>query len=155
MVLPGGGVFILYYNEARILDEHTFETLKEFPIIPGAITGGGGGRTYPLEGTAVMLPLHAPYTEPVQVLTCGGSTPGAGLALDNCVSIAPEVDNSTWTLERMVSINTVLRLFQKSLSYIALQTSHDVHGRASGWNLPVRLSNNLVLVQRLKKIAGS
>lgn len=103
MTLPHGGVFIIYYNEARILDEHTFATVKTFPIIPGAVTGGGGGRTYPLEGTAVILPQHAPYTDPIEVLTCGGSTPGAGLALDNCVSIQPESANATWTLERMVS----------------------------------------------------
>ncbi|GJJ13871.1 hypothetical protein Clacol_008128 [Clathrus columnatus] len=101
IVLPGGGIFIIYYNEARILDEVTFDTLKTFPIIPGAVTGGGGGRTYPLEGTAVILPLHAPYTDPAEVLVCGGSTPGPGLALDNCVSIQPESDNATWALERM------------------------------------------------------
>ena len=102
MVLPHGGVFIIYYNEARILDEQTFATVKTFPIIPGAVTGGGGGRTYPLEGTAVILPQHAPYTDEIEVLTCGGSTPGAGLALDNCVLIAPESPNPTWILERMV-----------------------------------------------------
>jgi len=102
MVLPHGGVFIIYYNEARILNEVTFKTTKTFPIIPGAVTGGGGGRTYPLEGTAVILPQHAPYTDPIEVLVCGGSTPGAGLALDNCVSIQPEVANANWTIERMV-----------------------------------------------------
>ncbi|KAF8577851.1 copper radical oxidase [Ramaria rubella] len=101
MVMPQGGVFIIYYNEARILDETTFATIKEFPIIPGAVTGGGGGRTYPLEGTSVILPQHAPYTDPVEVLTCGGSTPGPGLALDNCVLIQPEAENATWILERM------------------------------------------------------
>ncbi|KAF8525138.1 copper radical oxidase [Hysterangium stoloniferum] len=101
MVLPSGGVFIIYYNEARILNENTFATVKTFPIIPGAVTGGGGGRTYPLEGTSVILPQHAPYTDQIEVLICGGSTPGAGLALDNCVSIQPEAANPTWTLERM------------------------------------------------------
>lgn len=28
---------------------------------------GGGGRTYPLEGTTVILPQHAPYTDPIEV----------------------------------------------------------------------------------------
>jgi hypothetical protein len=50
----------------------------------------------------VLLPQRAPYTDPVRILTCGGSSPGAGIALDNCVSIAPEAPNATWTLERMV-----------------------------------------------------
>ena len=79
------------------------------------------GRNYPLEGeifniasrcllriemfsgTAVPLPQFAPYTDPLQILICGGSTPGAGFALDNCVTIAPESANPTWTLERMVN----------------------------------------------------
>ena len=54
-------------------------------------------------GTAVPLPQFAPYTDPLQILICGGSTPGAGFALDNCVTIAPESANPTWTLERMAS----------------------------------------------------
>ena len=60
------------------------------------------GRNYPLEGALVPLPQRAPYTDPLQVLICGGSTIGAGYALDNCVTTAPEVPNPTWTLERMV-----------------------------------------------------
>ena len=54
-------------------------------------------------GTAVPLPQFAPYTDPLEILICGGSTPGAGVALDNCVTIAPESAEPTWTLERMVS----------------------------------------------------
>jgi hypothetical protein len=55
-----------------------------------------------MEGTAVLLPQSAPFSDPVVILVCGGSTPGAAVALDNCVSIAPEATNPTWTLERMV-----------------------------------------------------
>jgi hypothetical protein len=62
-----------------------------------------GGRSYPLEGAAVVFPQSAPYTDPLEVMVCGGSTPGPALALDNCVSIQPEVENATWALERMVS----------------------------------------------------
>ncbi|KLO11660.1 galactose oxidase [Schizopora paradoxa] len=102
-VLPGGGVFIAYYNEARILDEVTFATTQVLPNMPGAVNNFLGGRTYPMEGTAVILPQHAPYTDPITVLICGGSTPGAAIALDNCVSIEPEVANATWTIERMPS----------------------------------------------------
>ena len=69
--------------------------------MPGSVTSPLAGRTYPMEGTAVLLPQHAPYTDPITVLVCGGSN--FGVALDNCVSIQPEVENPTWTLERMVS----------------------------------------------------
>ena len=111
-VLPSGGVFVIYYNEARILDEVTFDTIKQLPNVPGAVNNFLGGRTYPMEGTAVLLPQHAPYTDPITVLVCGGSTPGPAIALDNCVTTQPEVENPTWTIERMVraflSFNTGL-----------------------------------------------
>lgn len=42
-VLPTGGIFVIYYNEARILDEVTFDTIKTFPIAPGAVSVPGGG----------------------------------------------------------------------------------------------------------------
>ena len=99
-VLPGGGIFAAYWNEARILNEVTFETTKVMPTIPGAVNSNSSGRTYPLEGTAVLFPQHAPYTDPLTVLICGGSN--FGIALDNCVNIQPEVENPQWTLERMV-----------------------------------------------------
>ena len=54
-------------------------------------------------GSAVPLPQFAPYTDPLEILICGGSTIGAGFALDNCVTIAPEAPNPKWTVERMVS----------------------------------------------------
>ena len=102
-VLPSGGVFVVYYNEARILDERTFATTKTLPNLPAAVNNFLGGRTYPMEGTAVLLPQHAPYTDPLTVLVCGGSTPGPAIALDNCVSTQPEAANPQWTIERMVS----------------------------------------------------
>ncbi|KAJ7720043.1 galactose oxidase [Mycena metata] len=102
-VLPSGNLFVAYYNEARILDAGTFDTIQTLPNIPASVSSFLGGRTYPLEGAAVMFPQHAPYTDPLEVLICGGSTPGPGTALDNCVSIQPEVKNATWALERMPS----------------------------------------------------
>ena len=102
-VLPSGGIFIAYYNEARILDPGTFATTKMLPNIPGAVNNFEGGRTYPFEGTTVLFPMYAPYTAPLTVLICGGSTPGAGIALDNCVTTQPEVANPKWTIERMPS----------------------------------------------------
>jgi hypothetical protein len=103
VVLPSGGIFVAYYNEARILDETTFETTSVMPNIPGSVNRFDAGRTYPLEGTTMVMPQSAPYTDPLTVLICGGSTPYQGFALDNCVSIQPEVPNSNWTIERMVS----------------------------------------------------
>ncbi|KAJ7310745.1 copper radical oxidase [Mycena albidolilacea] len=102
-VLPSGRIFVLYYNEARILDQHSFETVRELPKVPASVNNCKFRRTYPLEGAAVMFPQHAPYTDPVTIMTCGGSTIGAGIALDNCVSIQPEGPNPVWTLERMPS----------------------------------------------------
>ncbi|KIP07197.1 hypothetical protein PHLGIDRAFT_513029 [Phlebiopsis gigantea 11061_1 CR5-6] len=96
-----GNIFIGYYNEARVLDPVTFETLHVLPNMPGSVTSFLAGRTYPMEGTSVMLPLHAPYTEPATLLVCGGSN--FGQALDNCVSTQPDVANATWTIERMPS----------------------------------------------------
>ena len=101
-VVPSG-IFVAYYNEARILDERTFATIKTLPKIPGAVNNPGAGRTYPLEGTAMLLPQYAPFTEPLGVLICGGSNLGAAVALDNCVSTQPEAANPQWTLERMPS----------------------------------------------------
>jgi Glyoxal oxidase N-terminus len=103
MVLPSGGIFVGYYNEARILDEVTFDTILTLPSIPTAVNNDAGGRTYPLEGTLVPLPQYPPYTAPLTLLICGGSTPFGGNALDNCASIQPEVPNAQWTIERMVS----------------------------------------------------
>ncbi|KAJ4293203.1 hypothetical protein N0V90_008485 [Kalmusia sp. IMI 367209] len=102
-VLPSGGVFVQYYNEAIILDENTLQIKKQLPNVPAAVNRPDGGRTYPLEGTAVLLPQHAPYTDPLKVLICGGSVPYQGYALDNCVSMAPDVPNANWTIERMPS----------------------------------------------------
>ncbi|KAF8156193.1 hypothetical protein K438DRAFT_2026364 [Mycena galopus ATCC 62051] len=101
-VLPSGNLFVVYYNEARILDTN-FNTVQELPNIPASVSSFLGGRTYPLEGAALTFPQHAPYTDPLEVLVCGGSTPGPGTALDNCVSIQPEVENATWAIERMPS----------------------------------------------------
>jgi hypothetical protein len=102
-VLPGGGVLVAYYNEARILDPVTFATTRELPAVPAGVTSTKGGRTYPLEGTMMILPQHAPYTDPLRVILCGGSTPFTGVAIDNCVSIAPENATDEWLIERMVS----------------------------------------------------
>ncbi|KAK7969552.1 WSC domain-containing protein [Apiospora saccharicola] len=101
-VLPSGGIFASYWNEARILDEKTFATIKTFPLMPTSVDDISGGRTYPLEGTAVLLPQYAPYTDPLGVLICGGAS-GGRQGLDNCVTIFPDAPNPQWQLERMPS----------------------------------------------------
>jgi hypothetical protein len=102
-ILPSGGIFVAYYNEARILEQVGFNTIKTLPNMPGNVNNFLAGRTYPLEGTMVLLPQHAPYTDNLGVLICGGSTTGAGQAVDNCVSTRPDDPNPTWTIERMPS----------------------------------------------------
>ena len=102
-VLPSGGIFVGYYNEARILDEQTFATTTVLQNMPGAVHNPLGGRTYPLEGALMHLPQKAPYTDPLGILICGGSTPFEGNAIDNCISIQPEVPNASWVIERMPS----------------------------------------------------
>lgn len=102
-VLPSGGIFVVYYNEARILNEVTFDTTKTLPNLPGSVINFLAGRTYPLEGTAVLLPQYPPYSDPVTVLVCGGSANGNAMAIDNCVSTQPEIASPTWTIERMPS----------------------------------------------------
>lgn len=102
-ILPSKNVFVVYYNEARILDPTTFQTVKELPNMPGAVNNFLGGRTYPLAGAAVPLPQRAPYTDPLEILVCGGSTEGGGQAIDNCVRSAPEAASPEWSIERMPS----------------------------------------------------
>jgi hypothetical protein len=81
-----------------------FNTIKELPNMPGNVNNFLAGRTYPLEGAAMPLPQHAPYTAPLEILVCGGSTAGPAEVNDNCVSIQPEAEEPKWVLERMVSI---------------------------------------------------
>ncbi|KAF2730707.1 copper radical oxidase-like protein [Polyplosphaeria fusca] len=103
VVLPTGGIFIAYYNEARIMNEATFATDKVLPNIPASVNNPKGGRTYPYEGTQVLLPQKAPYTDPLEILICGGAVPNPQWGIDNCVSIKPEEPAPKWKIERMPS----------------------------------------------------
>jgi hypothetical protein len=103
-VLPSGGIFVAYYNEARILDPVTFNTIKTLPNIPGTVNDFLAGRTYPLEGSMMLMPQYAPYSDPLTVLICGGSSHNGGggaQAIDSCVTTNPDDGNPTWILERM------------------------------------------------------
>ena len=120
-VVPSG-IFIAYWNQARILDEKTFQTIKTLPPIPGNVNDPTAGRTYQLEGAMVNLPQHYPYTDLLTVLICGGSTQGGGYAVDNCVSTQPEADSPVWTIERMVST----RLIQAVTMLLTFNSLRDV-----------------------------
>ena len=149
-VLPSGGIFIAYYNEARILDERTFDTIKTLPNLPGAVNNPKGGRTYPLEGTQVLLPQYAPYTEPLTVLICGGSTSGGGFALDNCVSTQPEAAEPKWVLERMPSRRVMPCISAlPDGTYLILNGAHQ--GEA-GFGLATDPNNNAVLYDPSKPL---
>ncbi|RYF49565.1 MAG: hypothetical protein EOO38_07610, partial [Cytophagaceae bacterium] len=103
VVMPSGGIFIQYYNEARILDEVSLDTVKILPKAPAAVSDPSGGRTYPYEGTQVLLPQYYPYDAPLEVLICGGAARQPRYGLDNCVSIEPDTTQPQWTIERMPS----------------------------------------------------
>lgn len=100
--LPHGDIFVAYWNEAIILDETTLEVKRQLPNMPGAVNNFLAGRTYPMEGSAILLPQHAPSFD-LEIIICGGSSPLVGVALDNCVRINPEDTAADWTIERMPS----------------------------------------------------
>lgn len=82
----------------------------------------------------MVFPMSAPYTDPLKVLICGGSTPGPAIVLDNCVSIEPEVDGATWTVERMVRVLLFQRC-QMTPLFQALSSRHALHVQSSRWNI--------------------
>ena len=150
MVLPSGGIFIGYYNQAKILNPVTFATTKQLPTMPGSVNDFLAGRNYPLEGTGVLMPQYAPYTAPVTVLICGGSTTGAALAVDNCISIQPEVANPTWTLERMPSqrVMTCMAALPDG-TYLILNGAHQ---GVAGFGLATSPNLNAVLYDPSKPV---
>lgn len=127
-VVPSG-IFIAYWNQARILDDKTFQTIKTLPAIPGNVNDPTAGRTYQLEGAMVNLPQYYPYTDLLTVLICGGSTQGGGYAVDNCVSTKPEAASPVWDIERMVS-HLYLVHGHAANQTIALKTCYVLHGRS-------------------------
>lgn len=102
-ILPSGSIFFAQYNEARLISQTDFKTIRKLPAMPGAVNNPEAGRNYPLQGTLSLLPQHAPYTDPLTVLICGGTTDGANFGLDNCISTQPDVAGAEWAIERMVS----------------------------------------------------
>lgn len=116
-VLPSGNIFFSQYNEARIISPTDFHTIRMLPKMPGAVNNPESGRNYPLQGSMVLLPQSAPYTAPLSVLICGGTTDGANFGLDNCISTQPDVAGATWAIERMVSSTRTSKMFVRMLCY--------------------------------------
>lgn len=72
--------------------------------MPGSVVNPLTGRNYPLQGTMMIMPQKAPYTDPLEILICGGTTHEPGNdALDNCVIMEPDTPGAEWQIERMVS----------------------------------------------------
>jgi hypothetical protein len=64
----------------------------------------------------MLLPQVAPYTAPLEVLICGGTTAEpVNAALDNCVSLKPDVPGAQWSIERMVCVITSSMIFASRL----------------------------------------
>lgn len=102
-ILPSGDMFFAQFNESRIISQTDFQTIRQLPDMPGAVDNPLTGRNYPLQGTMMLMPQKAPYTDPLEVLVCGGTTAEPGNeALDNCVIIEPDTPGAEWTIERMV-----------------------------------------------------
>ena len=151
-VLPSGGIFIQYYNEARVLDEVTLDTIKTLPKTPSAVNNDLGGRTYPFEGTAVILPQVAPYSDPLTVLLCGGSTPGAAVALDNCISIQPDAPDAQWQLERMPSKRVMSCI--SALPDGTYLITNGAHQGNAGFGLATDPNRNAVLYDPTKPVGS-
>nr|OQO23943.1 hypothetical protein B0A51_11072 [Rachicladosporium sp. CCFEE 5018] len=150
MVLPSGGIFVGYYNEARILNPDTLATQRTLPNMPGAVYTDAGGRTYPFEGTMMILPQYAPYTDDVSIIVCGGSTPYAEIGLDNCITMAPDQPNATWTIERMPSKRVMSNMVAlPDGTYLILNGAQ--YGRA-GFGLATQPNLNSVLYDPSKPI---
>ncbi|KAF7543009.1 hypothetical protein G7Z17_g11090 [Cylindrodendrum hubeiense] len=103
-ILPTGDIFFSQFNESRIISQTDFQTIRKLPDMPGAVNNPLTGRNYPLQGTMMIMPQVAPYSDPLTVLVCGGTTAEPGNeALDNCVIMNPQVPGAEWTIERMPS----------------------------------------------------
>jgi hypothetical protein len=159
-VLPSRNIFVVYYNQARILDQTTFGTTKQLPQVPAGGAGDfDGGRTYPYSGAAMILPQKAPYTDPMTILVCGGATQER-VGIDTCVSISPEVQNAQWTVEKMPSKRVMSCMVAlPDGTFLIMNGAHlGVSGFASASDpnfTPVLYDPSLPVGQRMKSLASS
>ena len=151
-VLPSGKIFIGYYNQARLLDPVTFDTVSQLPNMPGQVNDPTAGRTYPFEGSMMLMPQHAPYNDPLTVLICGGSNPGPSYGTDNCISTQPDAANASWTLERMPSPRVIVCMVAlPDGTYLILNGGE---GGEAGFGLGRDPNHNAVLYDPTKAIGS-
>ncbi|KAI0102622.1 copper radical oxidase [Nemania sp. FL0031] len=151
-VLPSGDLFFAQYNEARLISQADFTTIRMLPQMPGAVNNPESGRNYPLQGTMSLLPQFAPYDKPLTVLICGGTTDGANFGLDNCISTQPEVSGAQWEIERMPSTRVVTCMVNlPDGRYLILNGA--VNGRA-GFGLAPNPNKGAVLYDPSKSIGS-
>ncbi|EME81961.1 uncharacterized protein MYCFIDRAFT_165158 [Pseudocercospora fijiensis CIRAD86] len=148
--LPSGNIFVGYYNEALLLDPVSLQPVKQLPNMPGSVNRPDSGRTYPFEGTAVVMPQHAPFSDPLEVLICGGSNPGVAVALDNCITITPDVPGANWTIERMPSKRVLTMM--TALPDGTFLISGGAHQGTAGFGLATDPNLNAVLYDPSKPV---
>jgi hypothetical protein len=159
-VLPSGNVFTVYFNQARVLDKTTFNTVAQMPQVPASGPGNfDGGRTYPYSGAGMILPLKAPYTDPMTVIVCGGATQEK-VGLDTCVSITPEVPGAQWVVEQMPSTRVLACMAPlPDGTYLIMNGAHfGVAGFASASDpnfTPVLYNPSLPVGQRMQNLAST
>lgn len=98
----------------------------------------------------MLLPQYAPYSDPLKIIICGGSVPGPEIALDNCVTIAPDEPDAEWTIERMPSKRVMVCMTAlPDGTYLILNGAHQ--GRA-GFGLGTDPNYNAVLYDPTKPL---
>lgn len=159
-ILPSSNLFVVYFNQARVLDKTTFNTNIQLPQVPASAPGNfDGGRTYPYSGAGMILPQKFPYTDAMTILVCGGATQ-ENVGLDTCVSISPEVGGAQWTVEQMPSKRVLACMVAlPDGTYLIMNGAHiGVAGFASASDpnfAPVLYDPSLPVGQRMRELASS
>jgi len=160
VVLPSKNVLTIYYNQACILDQNSFAVISQLPNVPGPAAGNfDGGRTYPYSGATVIMPQHAPFTDPLEVLVCGGAT-SEQVGLETCVSIQPEVPGAQWVVEQMPStrVMSCMVALPDGTFLILNGANLGVSGFASASDpnlVPVLYDPTLPVGQRMRELAST
>ncbi|KAF0441398.1 galactose oxidase [Gigaspora margarita] len=99
IVLPGpvgqNWLFMSANKKAQIWDYVKLEVVKPLPDVPGS------PRTYPLTGSATLLPLNYSNNYTAEIILCGGSfdLKPEGAADGTCARMNFGNDNATWETE--------------------------------------------------------
>ncbi|KAG0211174.1 glyoxal oxidase N-terminus-domain-containing protein [Mortierella sp. GBAus27b] len=95
--LPDGNLYIFANRKSMIFNLERNEVIKHLPDIPD------GSRSYPLTGSAVLLPLDPAKNYAHEVLVCGGSEARVqrAKALQSCGRINLHAADPQWEMEMM------------------------------------------------------